>query len=302
MKSHARAPGPGAIVAFLAPTLFGMLMFSLIPLASSFALSLSDWSGLERLAPFQGVPAFIGFGNYIDIFTGQEFWRVLGNTLYFIVLYIPLILPVSLLVARLLHRELPGITSYRVLYYIPVLTSWVAGALIWKWVLSPVYGPVNAVLEAVGIPGPGWLTDRNWAMPAIVLASIWKDMGFFGMIFLGGLQGINTTYYEAAAIDGAGPLRRFFRITLPLLSPVTFFVVIISIINSFQLFPQVMIMTENAGPSGATQVMVERIYKYAFRYHEMSYATAFSWVLFAIILVFTLVQLRLQKRWVHYDR
>jgi multiple sugar transport system permease protein len=190
-----------------------------------------------------------------------------------------------------------------VLYYIPVLTSWVAGALIWRWFLSPEYGPLNALLGLIGVHGPGWLQDEHWAMPGIVLASIWKDMGFFGLIFLGGLQGINPSYYEAAQIDGAGGWTQFRRITLPLLSHVTFFVVVICVINSFQLFPQVMIMTTggDAGPHGATQVMVERIYKYAFRYYRMGYATAFSWLLFLIIFSFTWIQLRLQRKWVTYE-
>jgi len=177
----------------------------------------------------------------------------------------------------------------------------VAGSLIWKWLLSRDYGPVNEILSWVGIQGPAWLQDPVWAMPGIVIASVWKDMGFFALIMLGGLQAINPTYYEAAQIDGAGYWLRFTRITLPLLSPVLFFIMIICIINSFQLFPQVMIMTTDAGPHGATQAMVERIYKYAFKYYKMGYASSFSWILFVIIFLFTIVQMKLQKKWVHYD-
>jgi multiple sugar transport system permease protein len=172
--------------------------------------------------------------------------------------------------------------------------------MIWRWLLSPYYGPINAVLGFAGLQGPGWLYDTVWAMPGIVLASVWKDMGFYGLIFLAGLQSISVGYYEAAEIDGATRWQRFRKVTLPLLSPTLFFVMIISIINSFQLFPQVMIMTQG-GPHGSTQVMVERIYNYAFTYYKMGYATALSWVLFAIIFVVTFFQLRMQKRWVHYD-
>jgi multiple sugar transport system permease protein len=181
-----------------------------------------------------------------------------------------------------------------------VLTSWVAGALIWKWVLSPEYGVINNILSFIGIEGPGWLQDEKWAMPGIVLASVWKDIGFYGLILLGGLKNINPTYYEAADIDGANTWQKFKHITLPLLSPVTFFVIIICLIFSFQLFPQVMIMTEG-GPYGSTQVLVERIYQYGFQYFKMGYASAYSWLLFIIIFVLTIIQFKLQRKWVHYD-
>lgn len=279
---------------FLLPSFVGFIVFSLIPMISSLGISFTMWDAVS------GPPKWVGFGNYAQILNSEEFWRVLANTLYFIVLYIPLILVASLAVAHLLNSKARGIGVYRVIYYIPVLTSWVAGSLVWRWLLSPEYGPINAVLGYFGIAGPGWLHDRNWAMPGIVLASIWKDMGFFGLILLGGLQGINPAYYEAAEIDGASGWQKLIRVTLPLLSPSLLFVIVISVINSFQLFPQVMIMTKG-GPFGATEVMVERIYQYAFRYYKMGYASAYSWLLFVIIFAVTLVQMRTQKRWVHYE-
>ncbi len=289
------------IILFLLPSLIGLAVFSIGPIGYSFLIGLTDWNGLNAWDPAAGTPNFIGLDNYAEIMSGEEFWRVLRNTMYFIVLYIPLILIFSILAAVLLNNKYRGIGAYRVLFFIPVLTSWVAGSLIWKWLLSDDYGPVNAILAFVGIDGPAWLQDPHWAMPGIVFASIWKDMGFFALILLGGLQGINPDYYEAAQMDGAGMWKRLYRITLPLLSPILFFVIIISVINSFQLFPQVMIMTQDAGPYGATQAMVERIYKYAFKYYKMGYAASFSWILFVIILFFTVIQMRLQKRWVHYD-
>jgi multiple sugar transport system permease protein len=176
----------------------------------------------------------------------------------------------------------------------------VAGSLIWRWILNHKYGLVNILLGHIGIAGPAWLDDKHWAMPGIVLASVWKDAGFFALIFLGALKGINHEYYEAAQIDGASPWKRFRHITLPLVSPTTFFVTITSIINSFQVFAQVQIMTYG-GPAGATQVIMERIYKYAFQFFKMGYASALSWVLFVIILIITVIQWRLQKRWVFYD-
>ena len=282
---------------FLTASLIGFAIFYFVPMVISVVISLTDWNGLDRLlAPGFMAEHFIGLDNYKAILTGTEFWKVLKNTLVYIVLYIPLMLMVSTAIAALLSRQRRGVGVFRVLYYIPVLTSWVAASLIWKSLLSPQYGAMNGILAIFGIEGPGWLTDEKWAMPAIVLVSVWKDMGFFGLILLSGMVGIDRTYYEAAEIDGAGPWTRFLKITLPLLTPSLFYV----LINSFQLFPQIMIMTDG-GPNGATQVMVERIYKYGFRYFRMGYASAFSWILFIIIMICTAVQMRGQKRWVNYD-
>lgn len=288
------------IILFLLPSVLGLIVFSLIPIGYSFFISLTDWNGLNKWNLAEGTPLFVGIENYVVILKSSEFWDVLVNTLYFIILYIPLMLLFSICAAILLNQKRKGIAIYRTIYFIPVLTSWVAGSLIWKWLLSRDYGPVNEILSWVGIQGPAWLQDPVWAMPGIVMASVWKDMGFFSLILLGGLQGINPSYYEAAHIDGASPIKRLFSLTIPLLSPILFFVIIISIINSFQLFPQVMVMTD-AGPYGSTQVMVERIYRYSFNYYKMGYASAFSWLLFIIILMFTLIQMKLQKKWVHYD-
>lgn len=286
---------------FLLPSLIGMLIFSMLPLIISALISLTDWNGLAKLTgPGFFREHFIGLENYKKILTSAEFWRTLGNTAEYIILYIPLMLAASLLVATLLSQARRGIGFFRVVYYIPVLTSWVAASLIWKSVLSPQYGALNGILSIFGIQGPGWLTDEKWAMPAIVLVSVWKDMGFFGLILLSGVIGINRTYYEAAELDGANGWVKFTRVTLPLLTPSIFYVLIVGMINAFQLFPQIMIMT-GGGPNGATQVMVERIYNYGFRYYRMGYASAFSWILFAIIMVFTAIQMKGQERWVHYD-
>lgn len=302
-KAKRRSRGSGLLTAspFLLPSLVGMLIFSLLPLIISGLISLTNWNGLDKLTDPNFIQEhFIGLENYKKILTTPEFWKTLRNTGEYILLYIPLMLAASLLVAYLLSRPRRGIGVFRVLYYIPVLTSWVAASLIWKSVLSPQYGALNGMLGFLGIEGPGWLTDEKWAMPAIVLVSVWKDMGFFGLILLSGVVGINKTYYEAASIDGANGWTKFIRITLPLLTPSIFYVLIVGMINAFQLFPQIMIMT-GGGPNGATQVMVERIYNYGFRYYRMGYAAAFSWILFAIIMAFTAIQMKGQERWVHYD-
>jgi multiple sugar transport system permease protein len=291
---------------FLLPSMAGFAVFSILPMIMLFFISLTDWDGLSQLTLFSDFSGFmrqfyVGLDNFRAILTSTELYQVLGNTLKFVVLYIPLMLLASMAVALVLSSKMRGVGFFRVVYYIPVLTSWVAGSLIWKWVLSPEYGAINAMLRAVGISGPAWLQSSAWAMPAIVLASVWKDMGYFGLMLMSGLQGINRTYYEAAEIDGASRVKQFFRITLPLLTPTLFFVLIISLISSFQLFPQVMIMTPEGGPGGSTMVMVERIYKYGFKYYKMGYAAAYSWILFAILLVLTSVQMKLQKKWVNYD-
>ena len=286
---------------FLVPSIIGFSVFYLVPMIISVFISLTDWNGLDRLFA-EGFMRehFIGLQNYKEILTSDEFWKVLGNTAKYIVLYLPLMLTMSLLGASLLSQKRPGVGAFRVIYYIPVLTSWVAASLIWRSILAPQYGAMNGILEIFGITGPGWLLDEKWAMPAIVLVSVWKDMGFFALILLSGIVGINRSYYEAADLDGASKWKKFWKITLPLLTPAIFYVLIVSLINSFQLFPQIMIMTDG-GPNGATQVMVERIYKYGFKYFRMGYASAFSWILFVIIMTCTAIQMRGQKRWVNYD-
>ena len=303
---HSHTSGFRVALPFLLPSLVGFFVFSILPIIATLFISMTNWDGLSQLtlaSDFQGFMKqhFVGLQNYKEIFSNTEFYQVLSNTLKFVVLYIPLILVVSLCIAGILNSKAHGVGFFRVVYYIPVITSWVAGSLIWKWVLNPQYGILNSILSAIGIQGPQWLQSPQWAMPAIVLASVWKDMGYFGLMLLSGLQGINREYYEAAAIDGANNVQRFFKITLPLLTPTIFFVLIISLINSFQIFPQVMIMTPDGGPGGSTMVMVERIYKYGFTYYEMGTASALSWILFVIIMILTFVQMKLQNKWVNYD-
>lgn len=282
------------IIIFLIPCFLGYLVFSLLPMISALYLSFTSWDVIG------GTPNFIGVENYQNIFDGDEFYRVMGNTFKFIILYIPGIIISSFLVAILFDTKVKGVTGFRILLFIPVLTSWVAGSIIWKSALNGQYGLVNNILGLIGIEGPGWLTDTKWSMVSIVLASIWKDLGFFSLIIFGGLRGIDKTIYEAAEIDGANSFQVLRKITLPLVSPTLFFVLITTIINSFQLFPQVMVMT-GGGPLGSTQVIVERIYTYGFKYFNMGYAAALSMILLIVIVSITIIQLILQKKWVFYE-
>lgn len=282
----------GTVILFLAPSLVPMTLFMLGPMAGSLGLSLFRW---DLLRP----PKFIGLANFTNALGDPAFQEAVGHTLFFIVGYLPLVYVGGLLLALALHQRLRGLAFFRAAYFLPVVTSWVVVAIMWRWLLNPSTGMVNFALGLVGIQGPGWWTDPSWAMPSIIVASAWKDLGYVMVILLAGLQSIPPEYYEAASVDGANRWTRFRHITLPLLSPASFFVLIISLINSFQVFDQVQVMT-GGGPAGASTVVVQQIYVDAFRYSEMGYAAAMSWLLFVVILAVTAVQFRLQKRWVNY--
>ncbi|RLC67735.1 MAG: sugar ABC transporter permease, partial [Chloroflexi bacterium] len=245
-------------------------------------------------------PNFVGLGNFQRLIHDRSFWASLAHTLRFIAGYIPLVMVIALSVAVILNQKLRGVLFFRAAFFTPVVSAWVAVALLWKWIFNPKFGIVNYLLGLVGIQGPAWLFDPQWAMPAIIITSVWKDIGFVTVMFLAGLQGIPEEYYDAAAIDGAGGWQRFRYITLPLLSPTTFFALIISLINSFQVFDQVWIMT-GGGPAGATSVLVAQIVKNAFEYSRMGYAATLSWALFSLVFAATVFQMRLQRRWVTYD-
>lgn len=279
---------------FLLPNLIGFILFTGIPIIYSFVLSFTEWNLITT-------PRFIGLANYKTLLKDEEFWLALKNTLRFIVGYLPLVMSISLGIALMLNKKIKMKTFFRGAYFLPVVTSWVAVSLIWKWLLNPVYGLVNYGLSLIGINGPAWLQDPKWAMAGIILTSVWKDIGFIMVLYLAGLQGISKSYYEAADIDGAGSFKKFWHITLPMLAPTTFFVFVISLINSFQVFDQILIMT-NGGPVGATTVLVQQIYNNAFRYFKMGYAASISWVLFLLVFAVTYIQIKLQKRWVDYGQ
>jgi multiple sugar transport system permease protein len=293
MPGHSRWRIAGTAALFIAPSLIPMLAFTIGPMLASLGISFTNWS---LLAPAD----WVGVDNYRALWSDAEFRSSLGHTLVFIAGYLPLVLVSGLGVALALNQRIRGLALFRTIYFLPVVTSWVVVALIWKWLLNPQTGVVDYLLGLVGIAGPGWWVDPHWAMPSIILASAWKDIGFVMIILLAGLQAIPDDYYEAASLDGAGRFALFRHITLPLLSPALFFVVVISLINNFQVFDQVWVMTQG-GPAGSTSVVMERIVKNAFSFGRMGYAAAMSWVLFAIILVITLAQFRLQRRWVNYE-
>ncbi len=280
------------VVAFLGPSFVALVAFSLGPMIGTVWVSFQEWN-LIRDAEY------IGLGNYRELWSDDDFRLALRNTLYYLVGYLPLVTAGGLGLALLVNQRLRGISIFRGLYFLPVVTSWVVVALLWKWILNPSDGVVNWMLGLIGIDGPGWWTSTTWAMPSIILASAWKDLGFVMVILLAGLQSIPESLYEAARIDGANAWRRLRSVTLPMLTPSLFFVLIISLINGFQVFDQVWVMTEG-GPVGSSTVVVEQIVRNTFSYGRAGYASAQSVVLFVIILLVTAVQLRLQKRWVFY--
>jgi multiple sugar transport system permease protein len=293
-------------ILFLLPALIGLLIFQFLPMLTSLLLSFTEWKGLGRLTLFSDPSNFlgkywVGIQNYKAIITSEEFWIVLKNTLKFILLYIPMLLFFALSIGMLISKKRKGSIIYRVLYYIPVITSWVAGSLVWRWALHPNAGIINNILNIFGISGPGWLESEEWAIPGIVMASLWKDMGYYGVILLGGLLSIDNNYYEAASIDGANGSQKFFKITIPLLTPVLFLTLILTIMMSFQIFTQVVVMVKEYQSKPHVMVMVERIYSYAFRYDRLGYACSYSWLLFIIIAIITYLQFAFQKKWVNYD-
>jgi multiple sugar transport system permease protein len=279
---------------FLLPNLIGFLIFTAIPVGAAFVLAFynydlllgASWAGLE---------------NFRELFTVDRVFRAaLFNTVYFTAVSVPLSVVLGLAIAILVNQALRGVVIFRSIFLLPYVTVTVALSLVWKWLYLPDIGLINSALGAVGIDGPAWLTSQTWAMPALILMSVWKGFGYNMVIFLAGLQGIPDHLYDAAKVDGATAWRRFLNVTLPLLSPTTFFVVVISVISSFQVFDQALIMT-NGGPGTATTTLVLYIYQKGFQSFDMGYAAAVALVLFAVIFVFTVVQFLFQRRWVTYD-
>lgn len=288
----ARARYTLVVLAFLLPSAIPLALFVLLPMVGAAWISLHDWNLISAMT-------FVGFDNFAELLTDPQTGAVFAHTLYYIVGYLPLVYVGGLALALALNTALKGRAFLRGIYFLPVVTSWIAVALVWRWLLNPSSGVVNAVLAWVGIEGPGWWTDPAWAMPSIILASAWKDLGFVMVILLAGLQAIDPELLDAARVDGAGWWRRMWSVVLPLLSPSTFFVFVISLINGFQVFDQVYAMTDG-GPNGATTVVVQQVYNLSFRYESAGEGAALSWLLFVVILAVTLVQVRGQKRWVTY--
>lgn len=280
---------------FLLPNVLGFVIFTALAVIASAAISLTTWDLLSD-------PEFVGLDNYVKLFTNDPLFRtVLWNTFYFTIVSVPASTVIALGLALLFNTGLRLVPVFRAAYFMPVITATVVVALIWRWFYNPDFGILNYLLWKIGVDSPpNWLADRTWAMPAVIIMAVWKQVGYNMVIFLAGLQAIPATLYEAAAVDGASSRQRFFNITLPLLTPTTFFVLVISIIGSLQVFDAVLVLTDG-GPANATRTMVFHIWEEAFVFLEMGYAAAVAWILFFIVFLVTLVQWKIQGRWVHYE-
>jgi multiple sugar transport system permease protein len=277
---------------FLTPFFLGLLFFILGPVVAAFAISFSSW---DLLSP----PRWVGLENYRLMLGDRLFWIALKNTVYFTAVSVPATLLLALGLAVLMNRRIRGIEALRAIYFFPVTASIVAVSLLWAWMYTPDFGIINYLLSLVGLPKVNWLVDPQLAMPSVIIMSVWRGLGFNIVVFLAGLQSIPRDLYEAAALDGAGGWDQFRHITVPLLTPTIFFATIMALIASFQVFEQTYIMTQG-GPANATMTLVYQIFLNGFTYLRMGYASAQSFVLFAMLFAITIVQVRLQYRWVHY--
>lgn len=277
---------------FLTPTIIGLIVFNAGAIIASFIISFFKY---DVITPAK----WIGLENYRWIFNSSLFWRSVTNTLRFAAGYIPLSIAASLILALLLNQKLRGIGVFRTVFYLPVVTSMVAVSLVFSWLFNPYYGLINHFLSLFGIQGPAWLSSTEWAMPAVILVSVWKTAGYYMVICLAVLQNIPPELYEAASIDGADRWKQIRHITIPLISPTTFFITVMCTMSSLKVFEQVYVMTKG-GPANSTLTINLLIYRNAFEYLRMGRATAMAYFLFAMIMVVTLVQFWGQKRWVHY--
>lgn len=272
---------------FISPAMVLFFIFAVLPALMALWLSFTDY---DILSP----PRWVGLRNYARMLGDELFRTSLANVFRYALLYVPAMIALSLGLALALNRRMPGMRLLRTVYYLPVVSSSVAASIVWVWLLNTQYGLVNQLLGALGINGPGWLSDSDWALVSIVLVTLWQGLGSNMVVYLAGLQGISPTLYEAAMLDGAGPWQRFRYVTLPALRTTTFFVSTLSLIGAFQLFEQAYVMTDG-GPGNATRTAVYHIYKVGFDQLRMGYASTLAFTLFLIILAVSLLNIRLNR-------
>ena len=291
ISSYKKAQRNIALI-FLLPNFLGFVVFIVYPVLKSLYISFFNWDGL-------GTKEFIGLNNYISLLSDSTFKVSFWNNIHYTVVTVPLSIILGILIAMLMNVKLKGIQVFRVIYFLPQITSMVAIGIVWTTVLAN-YGPINQFLMTLGMENPPqWLSSTTWALISVEMVSIWRSMGYNAVILLAGLQGINVELYEAAKIDGAGAFRRFFSITIPMLSPTIFLCLVMQLIGSFKVFDTIMAMTQG-GPGRATNVLTYYIYQRAFVDWKFGYASAVAYVLFAIIMVLTLIQFVGQRKWVNY--
>ena len=277
---------------FILPWILGFFLFTFFPMAMSAVLSFMKWDYVQA-------PRFVGWENFITLFHDDVFYKSLQVTIIYAVFSVPLSLLVSFIFALLLNTGIKGLSVYRTLFYLPSLVSGAAASILWMWMFNPEFGVINTILGYFGIDGPGWIYDKNWALPALIIMSLW-GVGGSMLIYLSGLQGIPTELYEAAKIDGAGKATTLFKITIPMMTPVIFYNLIMGIIGSLQTFTQAFVMTDG-GPNYSTYFYVLYLYKNAFKNFKIGYASAQAWILFFIILALTALVFRSSAAWVYYE-
>lgn len=278
---------------FILPNLLGFAIFTLIPMVFSLVLAFMHWDGANQIS-------WVGLTNFQALLKDETFMIAMKNTLYYVAGTVPLTMLASLGLALLLNQPLVGRNIFRTIFFFPYVASLVAVAVVWNLLFFPSAGPVNEFLRAVGVMNPPrWAASVDWAMPTVILASVWKGMGYYMVIYLAALQGIPAILYEAAEIDGANAWQKFRYVTLPMLTPATFFISVMLTISSFKVFDLIMVMT-GGGPGRATNVLVIHTYNVAFKEFRFGYASAIAMVLFVLVLGITIIQFYMEKRWVSY--
>ena len=281
------------------PWVFGFIVLTLGPMLYSFFLSLTNWDLFTS-------PKFLGWDNYVRLFTKDKiFWKTVFNTLYYAFISVPLGMLFSLFITYFLNRPIEGSAIYRTLYYIPATVPGVASALLFKWLLAPDAGMINRFLAIFGMDGPAWLLEPDWVKPALILMSLWT-VGANITLLMAGMKSIPAEFYEAAELDGASPIAQYYRITLPLLTPVIFFNLINGLIGALQVFTQIYIMTGTGGanmggPNNASMMIVPYLFNNGFRFYKMGYASAIAWILFVLVMILTLLVFRSSSAWVYYE-
>ncbi len=281
---------------FLLPSLAGFLIFVILPMVASLFLSFGELK-------LNGDFTWLGIANYREMLHDNVFWQTVGNTVYFMVTIVPLQLVFGLLLAIGLNQSIRGRLVYRLIYFMPVVTTIVAAAIVFQLLLNKDFGPISSIFWELGMTPPNFLGDPDWQKPAVVLLTLWKNTGFTMVIYLAALQGVPQELYDAANVDGATAWQRFRNVTMPLISPTTFFLFVLQMIGAFQLFTEAYVMTRGSSgtPAQATMTVVYYIYQNAFSYNRMGKAAAVAWFLFLFIFLFTLIQTRMQRRWVYYE-
>lgn len=277
---------------FILPSLLGFVVFTFIPVIISLVLSFSSWNFMQGW----GAIKFNGLSNYIRLFSDEWFLNSYKNNILFTAVTVPVLIGLGLVMANIINKYIYGGGAVRTMIFIPYIASVVAVCTVWMVLLQPSYGPVNQALTALGVKNPpGWLADFKWSLPSIMIIYIWQQVGYYSIVFLAGLKGLPEDVYEAAKVDGASPIRQFFSITIPLISPTTFFLTIMGIIGSFKVFDQISVLTQG-GPGSSSSVMAYYVYRTAFDYFDMGYANTLAWALFVLVFLVTPIQWKLQDR------